>query len=77
MELYVKQQVPSKRPRRRPGGFRGWCYDRAVNKTGYWARFFTFLYFVHIFLLMTQDYSNNIMSDRQLGGLEHSCCWAS
>ncbi|TXT15853.1 hypothetical protein VHUM_00356 [Vanrija humicola] len=69
MELYIKQQVPSKRPRRRPGGFRGWCYDRTVNKTGYWARFFTFLYFVHIFLLMTQDYSNNIMSDRQLDSI--------
>lgn len=53
LEKFIRQQTPSQLPRHRPqSGFRAWCYDRAVQKRGYWTRFFTFLYFVHIILLM-------------------------
>lgn len=53
LRKFIRQQTPSQLPRKRPTQtFRAWCYDRAVDKRGYWTRFFTFLYFVHIGLLM-------------------------
>lgn len=53
LRKYIRQQTPSRLPKKKPRTkLRLWCYRRATTKRGYWARFFTFLYFVHIFLLM-------------------------
>jgi hypothetical protein len=50
---YIKAQSPSNLPRVKPEfGFRGWCYERAISKYGWWARMFTGLYCLHILLLM-------------------------
>lgn len=53
LKKYIRQQTPSRLPKTKPRTrLRLWCYRRATTKRGYWSRFFTFLYFVHIFLLM-------------------------
>jgi hypothetical protein len=50
---FIRQQTPSQLPQSRPQfGFRSWCYDRAVDKRGYWTRGYTALYFLHGILLM-------------------------
>jgi hypothetical protein len=49
---FIKAQTPSQLPKLRPQhGLRAWCYDRAVSKHGFWARGFTFIYYIHILLL--------------------------
>jgi hypothetical protein len=54
----LQRQRPSKRPKKRPeSGFRAWCFDRAVQKHGWWSRMMTSLYVLHIAILMTQVYS--------------------
>ncbi|EIW66778.1 hypothetical protein TREMEDRAFT_40774 [Tremella mesenterica DSM 1558] len=61
---FIKAQTPSQLPKLRPQtALREWCYERATNKHGYWTRAFTGLYYIHIFLLMTEDFSNNILND--------------
>lgn len=68
MAKFIKQQTPSQRPKRQPKTrLRKWCYRRATEKRGYWARFFTVLYFAHIILLMTEDYDNSVMSEARFG----------
>lgn len=63
---FIRQQSPSQLPKHKPSNrIRRWCYDRATQKRGYWTRFYTFIYFVHIGLLMTQDWSENIMNEIQ------------
>ncbi|CAE6438713.1 unnamed protein product [Rhizoctonia solani] len=58
----IKRQRPAKRPKVRPQGvFREWCYDRAVRKHGFWARFMTVFYVFHILVLMSQTFSNSIL----------------
>ncbi|KAH6905112.1 high-affinity cell membrane calcium channel [Coprinopsis sp. MPI-PUGE-AT-0042] len=58
-KLFYRQK-PSKRPKRRPvNGFQAWCFDRAVQKHGWWSRTFTVLFFVHIIVLMTQAFSTD------------------
>ena len=52
LSKYIKAQTPSQLPKRKPSdGFRAWCYDRATDKYGWWARAFTLLYYLHILLL--------------------------
>lgn len=49
---FIKAQTPSQLPKHRPeSGLRSWCYRRATEKHGWWARGFTFIYYVHILLL--------------------------
>lgn len=53
LQKFIKAQSPSQLPKSRPqDGFRSWCYDRATQKSGYWARGFTAIYYIHIILLM-------------------------
>ncbi|WWD18487.1 hypothetical protein CI109_102939 [Kwoniella shandongensis] len=67
LSKFIKAQTPSQLPKGRPRlPFMAWCYDRAVNKDGFWARGFTGLYYIHILLLMMEDFSNNILTDVQL-----------
>lgn len=55
----ILRQRPSKRPKRRPsGGLRAWCYDRTLNKNGWWSRGMTAMYLATIITLMTQQYTD-------------------
>lgn len=55
----IYRQRPSRRPKTMPRDrFRQWCYNRAVQKQGWWSRMITALYIVHVALLMTQTRSN-------------------
>lgn len=48
------RQKPSKRPKERPTqAFRSWCYDRAIDKKGWWSQGMTCLFVVHIAVLMS------------------------
>jgi voltage-dependent calcium channel len=51
------QLRPSRRPAERPNeSWRAWCYDRAIKKHGYWTRFMTCVYTLHMVLLMAEVY---------------------
>lgn len=53
LKKYIRAQTPSQLPKKMPRTpLRLWCYRRATTKRGYWQRFFTFVYCVHILLLM-------------------------
>ncbi|KAF7416082.1 calcium channel protein [Pleurotus ostreatus] len=53
LKKLLTRQKPSKRPRTRPTwSFRAWCYDRAVQKHGWWSRSMTVLFFLHIVVLI-------------------------
>ncbi|EST08271.2 Ion transport domain protein [Kalmanozyma brasiliensis GHG001] len=55
----VMRQRPSKRPKRRPTqAVRAWCYDRMLNKNGWWSRTMTMVYLATLVTLMTQQYSD-------------------
>ncbi|KDE08247.1 hypothetical protein MVLG_01513 [Microbotryum lychnidis-dioicae p1A1 Lamole] len=55
----LARQRPSKRPKRRPiSAFRGWCFDRATQKHGWWSRSMTALYCANIIVLCTQATTN-------------------
>ncbi|ORY24315.1 high-affinity cell membrane calcium channel [Naematelia encephala] len=67
LSKFIKAQTPSQLPKNRPEtGLRAWCYERATSKNGYWATAFTGIYYIHILLLMMEDFSNNILTDVQL-----------
>ncbi|KAK4687032.1 voltage-dependent calcium channel, partial [Tremellales sp. Uapishka_1] len=67
LSKFIRQQTPSQLPVSKPQmGIRAWCYERAIDKHGFWARGFTGIYYIHILLLMTQDFSDNVMSETQL-----------
>jgi voltage-dependent calcium channel len=51
------QLRPSRRPPERPDeSWRAWCYDRAIRKHGFWTRFMTGVYCLHIILLCMEYY---------------------
>jgi len=52
LQKLIKRQKPSRRPTRPQEGFRRWCYERAVNKHGFWSRMMTFIFVAHIGALM-------------------------
>ncbi|SJX65516.1 related to CCH1-Calcium channel (alpha subunit) [Sporisorium reilianum f. sp. reilianum] len=55
----ILRQRPSKRPKRRPSqAVRAWCYDRMLNKNGWWSRTMTLVYLATLVTLMTQQYSD-------------------
>ncbi|TKY88115.1 hypothetical protein EX895_002825 [Sporisorium graminicola] len=55
----ILRQRPSKRPKRRPSqAMRAWCYDRMLNKNGWWSRTMTLVYLATLVTLMTQQYSD-------------------
>lgn len=67
LQKLIKRQRPSKRPKVRPTNeFRSWCFDRAVQKHGWWSRAMTVLIVLHILALMTQPdgYSSVVDSIR-------------
>ncbi|OCF54943.1 high-affinity cell membrane calcium channel [Kwoniella mangroviensis CBS 10435] len=67
LSKFIKAQTPSQLPKGRPTlPFRAWCYDRATTKDGFWAVSFTWIYYLHILLLMMQDFSENILNEVQL-----------
>ncbi|KAJ7726287.1 Ion transport protein-domain-containing protein [Mycena maculata] len=58
LQKLFRRQRPSKRPRTRPvWPFRAWCYERAVNKHGWWSRTMTAVFVIHIIALMTQTFT--------------------
>ncbi|KAJ7661709.1 Ion transport protein-domain-containing protein [Mycena rosella] len=65
LQKLFKRQRPSKRPRTRPTwSVRAWCYDRAVNKNGWWARGMTVVFLVHIIAsCATQTFSTQHVVD--------------
>ncbi|KAF7334437.1 hypothetical protein MVEN_02273100 [Mycena venus] len=65
LQKLFKRQRPSKRPRTRPTwSVRSWCYDRAVNKNGWWSRGMSVVFIVHIIVLMTQTFSTQHIVDQ-------------
>ncbi|KAG1748101.1 Ion transport protein-domain-containing protein [Suillus lakei] len=53
LQKLIKRQKPSKRPQTRPTQlFRGWCYDRAIHKHGWWTRMMTIFFIFQIIVLM-------------------------
>lgn len=57
LKRLIMRQRPSKRPKVKPAdSFRAWCYDRTVQKHGWWSRGMTVLYVLNIIVLMTQRY---------------------
>ena len=57
LKKLIQRQRPSRRPRHRPSDpLRAWCFDRTVQKHGWWSRCLTGLYWLHIGILMTQSY---------------------
>ncbi|SNX86724.1 related to CCH1 - Calcium channel (alpha subunit) [Melanopsichium pennsylvanicum] len=55
----ILRQRPSKRPKRRPSSaVRAWCYDRMLNKHGWWSRAMTMVYLATLVTLMTQQYAD-------------------
>ncbi|SPO30169.1 related to CCH1 - Calcium channel (alpha subunit) [Ustilago trichophora] len=55
----ILRQRPSKRPKRRPSqAIRAWCYDRMLNKNGWWSRAMTMVYLATLITLMTQQYTD-------------------
>ncbi|KAJ2913591.1 hypothetical protein MD484_g6822, partial [Candolleomyces efflorescens] len=65
LQKLFKRQKPSKRPKRRPAnGFQSWCFDRAVQKHGWWSRGMTVLFILHIIALMSQAFTNNVIAER-------------
>lgn len=60
----ISRQRPAKRPKRRPtSALRAWCFDRAVQKHGWWSRSITALTCIHIVLLLTQATTNPAWAD--------------
>jgi hypothetical protein len=54
------QLRPSRRPAERPDqSWRAWCYDRAIKKHGYWTRFMTGVYTIHVIILMLEIYPSS------------------
>nr|GAT59750.1 predicted protein [Mycena chlorophos] len=65
LQKLFKRQRPSKRPRARPTwGPRAWCYDRAVNKDGWWAQGMSVVFVLHILTLMSQTFSTQSVVDQ-------------
>ncbi|GAA5981675.1 hypothetical protein JCM10908_004562 [Rhodotorula pacifica] len=51
----IGRQRPARQPARRPKNvLRAWCYERAVDKHGWWTRGVTALYVANVAVLMTQ-----------------------
>ncbi|KAG6811221.1 hypothetical protein H0H92_008482 [Tricholoma furcatifolium] len=64
LQKLFKRQKPSKRPPSRPTNIlRGWCFDRAIHKHGWWSRGMTFVFILHILALMTQTFSSQALAD--------------
>ncbi|KZW03268.1 hypothetical protein EXIGLDRAFT_664412 [Exidia glandulosa HHB12029] len=63
LQKLIKRQKPSKRPERPATGFRRWCYERAVNKHGFWSRTMTVIFIAHIGALMSLNYTVSTRGD--------------
>ncbi|KAK0539429.1 calcium channel protein [Tilletia horrida] len=65
LKKLIYRQRPAKRPRQKPtAGARAWCYERAVQKTGWWSRGVTIVYILNIIVLMTQRFGDPQWVDR-------------
>ncbi|EJT98090.1 hypothetical protein DACRYDRAFT_118858 [Dacryopinax primogenitus] len=64
LQKLIRRQRPARRPEITPSDpFRRWCFDRAVQKHGWWSRTMTVLYLLHIVGLMTQTYEDVLIYD--------------
>ncbi|KAF9005006.1 Ion transport protein-domain-containing protein [Cyathus striatus] len=64
LQKLFKRQKPSKRPSvRPPSKIRSWCYDRAIQKHGWWSRMMTMFFIIHIIMLMSQSFSTHRVAD--------------
>lgn len=53
LQKLIKRQQPSKRPKNKPTSkIRLWCFNRAVQKHGWWSRTMTLIFFFHLGALM-------------------------
>jgi voltage-dependent calcium channel len=60
LKKVLLQLRPSRRPPERPDqSWRAWCYDRAISKHGFWTRFMTGVYTLHVILLMLEIYPSS------------------
>jgi hypothetical protein len=51
LRAFLRRQTPSTQRVHREG-FRGWCAARAIEKKGWWANCTTFLYLIHVIVLL-------------------------
>ncbi|KAE8227194.1 hypothetical protein CF319_g297 [Tilletia indica] len=59
LKKLIFRQRPSKRPVQKPtGAVRAWCFERAVQKTGWWSRSVTIVYILNVIVLTTQRYGD-------------------
>jgi len=66
----IMRQQPAKRPKQRPASrWRSWCFDRAVDKHGWWSRIMTFLYLAHVVILMTESTRDATWADKARNGV--------
>jgi hypothetical protein len=64
LKKLILRQRPAKMPKKQPtGAFRKWCYERAIAKQGWWSRFLTTLYLIHVTVLLTQAMSQPVWAD--------------
>ncbi|KAJ7730944.1 Ion transport protein-domain-containing protein, partial [Mycena olivaceomarginata] len=69
LQKLLKRQRPSKRPRTQPTWtVRAWCYDCAVSKNGWWSWMMTYVFILHIAVLMTQTFSTHEVIDEVRNG---------
>jgi len=65
LKKLIHRQRPSRRPVQRPRDkARLWCYERAVQKTGWWSRSITIVYIINIGVLITQRYNDPAWAER-------------
>ncbi|PWN49893.1 hypothetical protein IE53DRAFT_331270, partial [Violaceomyces palustris] len=73
LKRLIMRQRPSRRPKEKPTDrFRAWCYERAIQKHGWWSRCMTLLYACNVIVLMTQRY-NDPESVEQIRDIIYLC----
>lgn len=62
----LRQVAPSKRPssNKRRASWQKWCYDRAIQKSGYWQRFMTGVLVFHLIVLCSESYPEPVAWNR-------------
>ena len=71
LKRLIYRQRPSKRPLRRPSDkLRLWCYNRSVQKRGWWSRLFVVIYVLNIIALMVATYDDPVWKETLL----RECC---
>lgn len=68
LKKLILRQRPARRPDVRPSKpLQSWCYERAVEKHGWWSRMITGLYVIHIGVLASQTATQGARADNSRG----------